>query len=129
MSESDRRAFTQGMAAATLMSVIGPSFAQAATPGFFVIAEIVAKPEKANDLRALLEPFAIKSRTEPGCQLYALLEVQNEPGRFLTYEKWTDKAALEAHMVTPHIKEIVPKLGDLLAKPFTQIFMNGVSGV
>lgn len=128
MSESDRRVFTQGLAAATLLSVVAPSLAQAATPGFFVIAEIVAKPDKANELRALLEPFAAKSRMEPGCQLYALLEVQSEPGRFLTYEKWTDKAALEGHMVTPHIKEIVPKLGDLLAKPFTQIFMSGVSG-
>lgn len=113
---------------AALAGLAAPSFANAATPGYFVIAEIVAKPEKANDLRALLEPFAAKSRTEPGCELYALLEVQNEPGRFLTYERWTNKAALEAHMVTPHIKEIVPKLGDILAKPFTQIFLNGVSG-
>jgi quinol monooxygenase YgiN len=45
-----------------------------------------------------------------------------------TYERWTDKAALQVHMTTPHIKEIVPKLEPVLAKPFTQIFLGAVSG-
>lgn len=49
------------------------------------------------------------------------------PGRFLTYERWTDHAALEAHMNTPTIQAIVPKLGDVLARPFTQIFLGAPS--
>ena len=31
-------------------------------------------------------------------------------------------------MVTPAIKAIVPKLEPLLAKPFTQIFLSGLTG-
>jgi quinol monooxygenase YgiN len=60
--------------------------------------------------------------------VYTLMEVIGEPGRFLTFERWTDKAALDAHMVTPDIKAIVPKLEPVLAKPFTQILLGALSG-
>jgi quinol monooxygenase YgiN len=126
----DRRTFVQGaVVGGVLTAVLTVSSAKAAGSGdYHVIAEIVAKPGSADALRALLVPFAEKSRNEPGCKLYTLLEVESEPGRFLTYERWTDKAALQVHMTTPHIKEIVPKLEPVLAKPFTQIFLGAVSG-
>ena len=125
MLSLNRRALVQGAALATL---VGTHAAQAAANGsIYIIAEIVAKPDKADDLRKLLVPFTEKARTEPGCQHYDLLEVQSEPGRFLTFETWADKASIDAHMTTPHIKEIGPKLEPILAKPFTQIFMNLVS--
>ena len=96
--------------------------------GYFVIAEIVSKKDKADELRALLVPFAELSAKEPGCLVYTLMEVIGEPGRFLTFERWTDKAALGVHMTTPHIKEIVPKLEPVLAKPFTQLFLDARTG-
>jgi quinol monooxygenase YgiN len=132
MSDMDRRAFVGaaavgGVAAAILVR----SSAEAAgdNSGYFVIAEIVSTKEKADELRALLVPYAEKSAKEPGCLKYVLMEVIAEPGRFLTYERWTNKAALDAHMVTPDIKEIVPKLQPILAKPVTQIFLDGRTGV
>ena len=132
MSDVDRRTFVSaavfGGAAATVLA--SSSVAAAAdNSGYFVIAEIVSKKEKAADLRALLVPYAEKSAKEPGCQKYVLMEVIGEPGRFLTYERWTDKAALDAHMVTPDIKEIVPKLEPILGKPVSQIFLDGRTGV
>jgi len=78
--------------------------------------------------RDLLVPFAKSSRKEAGCLVYTLMEVIAEPGRFLTFERWTDKAALDAHMVTPDIKAIVPKLEPVLAKPFTQLFLDARTG-
>ena len=130
MSVLDRRTFVQTAALGSLlMTVLASSSAEAAgQAGYFVIAEVVAKPGKADELRALLVPFAEKSRTEPGCQVYTLLEVHGEPGRFLTFERWTDKAALEVHMTTPHLKELVPKLDTVLAKPFTQLFLSALTG-
>jgi quinol monooxygenase YgiN len=132
MSDMDRRAFVGaaalgGVAAAGLTS----SSAEAAgdNSGYFVVAEIVSTKEKADEVRALLVPYAEKSAKEPGCLKYVLMEVIAEPGRFLTYERWTNKAALDAHMVTPDIKEIVPKLQPILAKPVTQIFLDGRTGV
>ena len=130
MSEMDRRAFVGAAALGSVAAaVLTASSVQAAgQSGYFVIAEIVSKKEKADELRALLVPFAEKSAKEPGCLVYTLMEVIGEPGRFLTFERWADKAALDAHMVTPDIKAIVPKLEPVLAKPFTQIFLGAVSG-
>jgi len=130
MSEMDRRAFVGAAALGSVAAaVLTASSVQAAgQSGYFVIAEIVSKKEKADELRALLVPFAEKSAKEPGCLVYTLMEVIGEPGRFLTFERWTDKAALDAHIVTPDIKAIVPKLEPVLAKPFTQIFLGAVSG-
>jgi quinol monooxygenase YgiN len=126
MSEMDRRAFVGAAALGSVAAVVltASSVQAAGQSGYFVIAEIVSKKEKADELRALLVPFAEKSAKEPGCLVYTLMEVIGEPGRFLTFERWTDKAALDAHMVTPDIKAIVPKLEPVLAKPFTQIFLG-----
>jgi len=131
MESLSRRTFAQSaVVTGSLLStaIIALSAEAAEAGGYYVIAEIVAKPGSADALRALMVPFAKKSRREPGCQVYTLLEVQSEPGRFLTFERWTNKAALEVHMTTPHIKEIVPKLESVLAKPFTQIFLDARTG-
>jgi quinol monooxygenase YgiN len=130
MLEMDRRGFV-GVAALGCITAAGfaASAAEAAgQSGYFVIAEIVSKKDKADDLRALLVPFAETSAKEPGCLTYTLMEVIGEPGRFLTCERWKDKAALDAHMVTPDIKAIVPKLEPVLAKPFTQLFLDARTG-
>ena len=132
MSDIDRRAFVGAAAlGGVAAAVLTCSSAEAAddNSGYFVIAEIVSTKEKADEVRALLVPYAAKSAKEPGCLKYVLMEVIAEPGRFLTYERWTNKAALEAHMGTPDIKEIVPKLQPILAKPVTQIFLDGRTGV
>ena len=132
MSDMDRRAFVSAAAMGGVTATVLASSSVAAAAdnsGYFVIAEIVSKKDKAADLRALLVPYADKSAREPGCQKYVLMEVIGEPGRFLTYERWTDKAALDAHMVTPDIKEIVPKLEPILARPVSQIFLDGRTGV
>ncbi len=132
MSTFDRRTFLETAAAGGALAVLFSGVAEAAEKekqgSYYVIAEIVAKPGKENELRDLLVPFAKSSRKEPGCEVYTLMEVQSEPGRFLTFERWKDKAALEVHMTTPEIKEIVPKLEPVLAKPFTQLFLDARAG-
>jgi quinol monooxygenase YgiN len=131
MSDMDRGAFVGAAALGGVAAVLASSSAEAAgdNSGYFVVAEIVSTKEKADEVRALLVPYAERSAKEPGCLKYVLMEVIAEPGRFLTYERWTNKAALDAHMVTPDIKEIVPKLQPILAKPVSQIFLDGRTGV
>ena len=128
MSKLDRRTVLVGGAVSVLFSSAASAATTKSDSGYYVIAEINAKPGSEGALRDLLVPFAKSSRKEPGCLVYTLMEVIAEPGRFLTFERWTNKAALDAHMVTPQIKAIVPKLEPILAKPFTQIFLNGLAG-
>lgn len=123
--ELDRRSVVVGVALASSMAFAARSVA--AEGQVIVIAELVAKPDQVEALRKLLVPFAAQSRKEPGCLRYELLEVGNEPGRFLTVETWESKAAIDAHMSTPAIKAAVPMLGPILAKPFTQTFLTSVS--
>ena len=94
----------------------------------FIFARFHAREGQETAVAAALRDVVAPSRKEPGCKQYALLEVEGEPGRFLTYERWSKKDDLKAHMTTPHLKEIVPKLEGVLAKPFTQIFLYGTSG-
>lgn len=108
---------------AGLISWNSAAVAAAANGDLYVVAEIVGKPEKADELRSLIVPFPAKARKEPGCREYRLMEVESEPGRFLTFERWADHAALDNHMKTPAMASLGPKLGDLLAKPFTQTFL------
>jgi quinol monooxygenase YgiN len=128
MPTFDRRTVMLGAAVSVLFSSSSRAAPTKKDTGYYVIAEINAKAGSESALRDLLVPFAKSSRKEPGFLVYTLMEVISEPGRFLTFERWTDKAALGAHMVTPAIKAIVPKLEPLLAKPFTQIFLNGLTG-
>ena len=124
-NQPDRRALLKVAAAGSALVAWGGAHAAAAKGGeFYVIAEIVSKPDAADALRALLVPFAAKSRKEPGCREYTLMEVESEPGRFLTFERWSGPAALDKHMKTPDIAALGPKLGALLSKPFTQIFLG-----
>jgi quinol monooxygenase YgiN len=89
-----------------------------------VVAELVAQPGQEAAMRQLLTPFALQSRTEPGCLHYDLYEDAAAPGRFLTVEVWADKASIEAHMATPQIQAALPVLGPMLAKPFTQTMLT-----
>jgi quinol monooxygenase YgiN len=130
MSHLDRRDFVQGSTAlAAVLATVAAATATEAAPGlFYVIAELVAKPGKEADLRAVFTTLADKSRAnEPGCKTYILLEVASEPGHFYSFEAWVDRAALDGHMNSPHVKEALPKLGELVAKPPVQIFLNPVS--
>ncbi len=128
----DRRALVRSagigsLALGAAASGFWSSIAEAADGNLYVIAELVAKPDQVEALRNLLVPFVAGARKEPGCKHYSLLEDKTQPGRFLTFETWDGEAALDAHMKTPAIKAAVPKLGPILAKPFTQIKLSMVS--
>ncbi len=124
----DRRTLICSAAAGSAAFAFAASAAEAAADGnYYVIAELVSKPDQADALRAILVPFVEGARKEPGCIHYALLEDVKQPGRFLTFETWANEDALKAHMGTPEIKAAVPKLEPVLAKPFSQVFMSMVS--
>ena len=126
----DRRILLGSAAAGSIVAAFGITVTEAAAnDNYYVIAELVSKPDQADALRAILVPFVAGARKEPGCIHYSLLEDVKQPGRFLTFETWANEDALKAHMVTPEIKAAVPKLEPILAKPFSQIFMSMVSDV
>jgi len=128
MLSTDRRTLIRAASigsAVAAFAAVAPAFA--ADSDLYVSAELVSKPEEADALRKLMVDFVAGARKEPGCKHYSLLEDQKRLGRFVTFERWTDQAALDGHMKTPAIEAIVPKLGPILAQPFTQQFLSMVS--
>lgn len=63
-----------------------------------VIATIKAKVGHEEEIRVILHELVKPSRSEPGCEVYHLLEDKARPGSFSTYEEWTSVASLEEHL-------------------------------
>ncbi|MDQ6648317.1 MAG: antibiotic biosynthesis monooxygenase [Pseudomonadota bacterium] len=94
------------------------------TQDLYVVAILTAKPGKADDLRALLLPAVEAFRQEDGCSAYALHEDTERPGRFVSYEVWRDRGALDQHMTSPTMREATQKLKDLLEKEMEQYLLE-----
>ena len=54
-----------------------------------------------------------RSRTEPGCISHAVYRDVEEPNRLFFFERWSDRAALDAHFVVPASNEFVIELSAL----------------
>ncbi len=61
-------------------------------------------------IRAALLDMVAPSRSEPGCICYNLHESNDEPGLFIFYEQWTDQAAFDFHLETPHFLGLDAKI-------------------
>lgn len=69
---------------------------------FVQVVYLEAQPERLEEfLREALDN-AQASRAEEGVLQFDLLQQADSPTRFLLYEVYRDKAALEAHRATPH---------------------------
>lgn len=67
------------------------------------VATIPARAGSEDAIRTALTTLAEATRQEEGCLSYDLYESGSTPGTFVTVERWTDAAALEAHLGTPHV--------------------------
>ena len=65
------------------------------------------------ELLALLPP----TRAERGCLSCDVHEMPEEPTLFLSHETWASDAALERHLMEPHVQGWIAKAAALLAEP------------
>ena len=78
-----------------------------------VVATFEARPGKEAELRAALIGLVAPTRKESGCINYDLHISTETPAKFLFHENWTNKAALDAHLLTPHIQALLPRVDEL----------------
>lgn len=78
-----------------------------------IMAVLVARPGKTEDLRALLDGIVLCSRAEPGNLRYDLWQDQADPARFALDELYVDDAAVAVHRSTPHFRNYLSKIADL----------------
>lgn len=59
-------------------------------------------------------------RQRPGCLIFSLHEVPGSPDTFVLFERWTTKAAHDAHLAQPDSQALGGILGPLLARPLME---------
>ncbi len=80
-----------------------------------VVARIIARADKVDELRSLLAGLIEPTRKEAGCISYELLQNNQDPTDLTFVEEWESDAALDAHLETEHIREALRKVPDLVS--------------
>lgn len=93
--------------------------------GFVVIAEFRVKPGCMDAFLALARDDARHSvQDEPGCRRFDVTLPQDAEGAVLFYEIYDDRAAFDAHLLTPHLasfREGFPALAEQLPVRFATL--------
>lgn len=69
-----------------------------------VIAHYRARPETADEVRALLVRHSRASVAEAGCIEFFAYQDSEDPARFALYETYEDEAAFAAHRSSDHFR-------------------------
>jgi len=68
-----------------------------------IVANIHAKAEKVELVKAELQKLIETTRAENGCIQYDLHQDNEDPAHFMFYENWTSRELWQTHMNAPHI--------------------------
>lgn len=91
-----------------------------------VIARVKARAEARETLITAAKTCIAETRKEAGCVSYDMHESVTDPGRFVFVEQWADRAALDAHMVAPHLAALLAAAGPCLAEaPIIEAIADG----
>ncbi len=84
---------------------------------------IEAKREHKDEVQRIGLEHTRRSRKEPGCLMHSIqVDVENDC-RFVFYEQWQDRAALDGHFRVPESNEFVKAASALaVGPPDMQIF-------
>lgn len=78
-----------------------------------IMATLLARPGKAEELEALLFGMAPYCRMEPGNLRWDVWRDQAKADRYVLDELYIDNAAVAAHRETPHFKNYLSSIHDL----------------
>ena len=70
-----------------------------------IVANITAKPEKIDLVKAELEKLIDITRAEQGCLQYDLHQDNENPAHFVFYENWKSRELWQAHMSAQHLQD------------------------
>ena len=82
-----------------------------------VLARFTAKAGKEDSLKTSLTALIPPTRRELGCYQYDLLVDVAEPRQLCFVERWDDDAALDQHLQTTHVKQMLKQVEDLVESP------------
>jgi quinol monooxygenase YgiN len=75
-----------------------------------VIARFRPRSDNLDEFVALLGDVQEASRAEDGCVNYGYYRGVVDDSEFVAVEEWSDMAALETHLRTPHVARLIEAL-------------------
>jgi quinol monooxygenase YgiN len=72
-----------------------------------VTGSVTAKPGSFEALLEACQAHVLRSRAEDGCISHAVRIDSEDPMKLVFFEEWRDMPALQAHFVTPGIKDLL----------------------
>jgi quinol monooxygenase YgiN len=102
-------------AAPTLAGPITFNLREAAM--IIVTGSIHARADTVDEVRRLSLEHVARSRAEPGCLEHGVAVDANDGLRLLFFERWADRAALDAHFRVPASGAFVRQVARLAAQP------------
>jgi quinol monooxygenase YgiN len=97
-------------------------------PEIVVVGSFTAQEGKETEaieaFKALMEP----THDEDGCILYALHRGSDDPRRLAFVERWASREALDAHLASAHIQDILSRAPDLFADGGDIVVYEAVPG-
>lgn len=90
-------------------------------------ATFIAKPEKEQQLHALLQGMLAPTRAESGNLRYQLFQAKDNACKFVFQEHFANQAAFDAHCQESHFSELLANLEGLLTQDPDIVFYNEVT--
>jgi quinol monooxygenase YgiN len=81
-----------------------------------VVGSFKARPGKEAEAQEAFEALVAPTHAEDGCVLYALNRGLEDPARLIFIERWASPEEHDAHMASPHIKEILTRVDELFGE-------------
>jgi len=85
-------------------------------PKLTIIANILAKPDKIDFVKAELEKLIPITYAEASCIQYDLHQDNENPAYFMVYENWESRELWQTHMNTPHLAAYMEATKDAVEK-------------
>lgn len=80
---------------------------------------LAARADTIGELRTLSLEHVARSLAEPGCLEHGVAADANDALRLIFFERWIDRAALDAHFKVPATRAFARRAGELAARPAT----------
>ncbi len=74
-------------------------------PKLIIVANIKAKSDKIDLVKAELEKLIDITRSEDGCLQYDLHQANDNPAHFMFYENWKSRELWQTHMSAKHLRD------------------------
>jgi quinol monooxygenase YgiN len=93
-------------------------------PECTLIAYLKGKPEKRDELLAVLRGFVEPTRAEAGSVEYHLHVSDTDPNLFVFYENWRTRKDLDEHLELPLLQTFFARRMDLLEREIDLQYMT-----